>query len=72
MLKGEEDIQKLKKENLKLMKSKLQIEVEVANLQKKKLLMEIAVLKKQDPTLAEDIIFQDSSTALTFEDLLRN
>ena len=37
VLKGEEEIQQLKRDNLRLMKQKLQIKVEVANLHKKKL-----------------------------------
>ena len=57
------------------MKQKLQIEVEVANLQKKKLQMEISLLRRENPTLTydlEDPVILDPATAFSFEDLLNN
>ena len=59
VLEGEEEIQQLKRDNLRLMKSKLQIEVEVANLQKTKLQMEIALLRRQNPTLTDGMEGED-------------
>ena len=57
------------------MKSKLLIEVDVANLQKQKLLMEMAVMKKKNPTIFRDMEdgdpFAKPSGTLTFENLLQ-
>ena len=75
VLQGEEHVQKLKIDNLQLMKSKLLIEVDVANLQRQKLRMEMAVIKKRNPDIFGDMEdgddpFGKPSGTLTFEDVL--